>query len=94
MSAAFWLALGAGGARAGDDSDLLAIGIGHYDHRYIDPDFLFLRASTEKRHYGAVDLRLEYRFDTSLMPYIEDYAKLGTNVIGLYLHMPVERLLH
>ena len=73
---AFLGCLAAGPALSADDPDLVSVGLGHYDHRYIDPAVVFLDSGGGKSEYGAVDFRFEYRFGRSLLPIIEDYAKL------------------
>lgn len=73
---AFLGCLAAGPAFSADDPDLVSFGLGHYDHRYIDPAVIFLDSEGGQPEHGAVDFRFEYRFGRSLLPVIEDFAKL------------------
>jgi len=63
-------------AAAASDTDLISIGGGIFDQDIIDPDIGFLDVSETDSKDEAADFRLEYRFGTSLVPFIEPYAKL------------------
>lgn len=63
-------------AHAGDDPSTISIGVGQFDQTLINPGLGFLDVSSTDHHQEAVDLRVEYRFGTSLVPYFEPYAKL------------------
>ncbi len=66
----------AGPAAAQDDPSLLSFSGGQYDQTVINPGFMFLRVSPNDKHQQAIDFRAEYRFGTSLVSFIEPYAKL------------------
>jgi len=70
------VALSGGAAVAGNDPDLISVGVGFYDQATIDPNLAFLDVSEVDNREQAVDFRVEYRFGTSLLSFIEPYAKL------------------
>jgi lipid A 3-O-deacylase len=61
---------------AGDPPALLGIFGGHFDQELVDTDIGPLKIDEGGTRDQAVDLRVEYRFGTSLVPMIDDYATL------------------
>lgn len=61
----------------------LSIGVGQFDSSAFDTDFLLFDVSDDGHDQDkAVDLRLEYRFGTSLLPVTEPYASVKPWVGG------------
>jgi hypothetical protein len=70
------LALAPATARAEDDPALLSLGFGQYDTTAITTSAIsLLKKSNDTRYHQSLDIRGEYRFGTSLIPFIEPYAK-------------------
>lgn len=59
-----------------DDTPLLSLGVGQFDHIALNPGFLFFDVNKHKGHDQAADFRLEYRFGKVLVPALEPYVKI------------------
>lgn len=63
-------------AADGDPPALFGVFVGHFDQEFIDTDIGPLKIDEGGTRDQAVDLRVEYRFGSSLVPMIEDYVTL------------------
>ena len=70
------LALAPATAQAEDDPSLLSLGFGQYDTTIINNSSVsLLKKSSDTAYHRSLDIRGEYRFGYSLIPFIEPYAK-------------------
>lgn len=63
------LALAAPAAAAGDQPDLVSLGIGQFDETFFNPHDFFIGVDYHYPHYPAVDFRGEYIFGNNLVPF-------------------------
>lgn len=72
---AFSLALTTSAAAAGDQPDLVSLGIGQFDETFLNPYPYFMGVDYNSIHDSAVDFRAEYIFGENLVP-ISPYGSL------------------
>ncbi len=64
------------GPSGSSETALISVGLGLWDQGFLDPDIGFLDVSETDNRDEAADFRLEYRFGTSLVGFIEPYAQV------------------